>query len=158
MEPLIEEKKKLRAEELRIGNILNARFHHNTAPNGGGFFWRPVVVGTINEDSITTKFGERIELEEKLLQYLPLTEDWLLRMGFVKYKSQWSLSVGGELSIYFDNGNIILWQVHESCYSMDRVFRSKRHNHPKPSLEVTSVHQLQNLYYALTSQELTIKE
>ena len=67
---------------------------------------------------------------------IPLTEEWLLKFGFKK------ISEIGDYS----NGNMtVILAISNKIYTLKR----KRINH---------VHQLQNLYFALTGEELTLKK
>ena len=78
---------------------------------------------------------------------IPLTEEWLIRFGFEVSEIKrefghktiaWTHTGKYALTVYFKNGilSVRFWQGNEKRY----------------------VHQLQNLYFALTGEELTIKE
>lgn len=129
----------MKASELRIGNY---------------FEWVPWASMGIGVGQIRS--GGDIDSYIDFKRPIPLTEERLVRFGFTKHKAQVSLSVGGELSIYFELNGFVIWQVNDSCYSLDRVFRNRKYNHPKPSLEITTVHKLQNVYFALKDEELEI--
>lgn len=68
---------------------------------------------------------------------IPLTEEWLKRFGFEKDATDW-------------------WYIGESIglkrYN-DETFKAY-----VPNVDVKHVHQLQNLYFALTGEELELKE
>ncbi|PCH95876.1 MAG: hypothetical protein COB83_07160 [Gammaproteobacteria bacterium] len=70
------------------------------------------------------------------LKPIPLTEEWLLKFGF---QLNDNVARFRALVIYKQDG--IWW--------FDIVLNS---------VEIKHVHQLQNLYYALTNKELTIKQ
>jgi hypothetical protein len=70
-------------------------------------------------------------------QPIPLTEDWLLKFGF----EGWDL---GKYTIILTNGNFFDFQN-----GLEGVPIAKNIKH---------VHQLQNLYFALTGEELKIKK
>lgn len=79
---------------------------------------------------------------------IPLTEDWLIKFGF-QYDYEGNLFLepihdDTEANFYFH------WEVDELVLrdSFEDVFMSR----------LNYVHQLQNLYFALTGEELTIKE
>lgn len=78
---------------------------------------------------------------------IPLTEEWLLKFGFV-----WELDKSYSLTINENNGLFIwvdlntLHPIAELIDSSDRVVA----NH------IEYIHQLQNLYFALTGEELKL--
>jgi len=71
---------------------------------------------------------------------IPLTEEWLLKFGF------------DEKGIGYAKGFIYLWHYDDGIF-LELVSDSNSHNTP-----LKYVHQLQNLYFALTGEELTIKD
>ena len=80
-------------------------------------------------------------MENHSYQPIPLTEEWLKRFGFEKYNlNNFTLSWGGVLFYYrisdrsFRKGYQVMEKI---CFT-----------------EVKYVHQLQNLYHALTGEEL----
>lgn len=76
---------------------------------------------------------------------IPLTEDWLLKFGLSEMHYQEYILTDNYWGVYFYyddvNGN---WTVNT--------------NHEYKLTEIKYVHQLQNLYFALTGEELKIKE
>jgi len=82
---------------------------------------------------------------------IPLSEEWLLKFGFKKEND----------SFYYGNGwlDVSIPTVH---YSFD-IWRGNE-NYPTTSdwseipISVDYVHQLQNLYFALTGEELVVKK
>lgn len=75
---------------------------------------------------------------------IPLTEEWLLKMGFedVNFKGTYGFQfLDMCLSIYKSYG---VWRI--VFEKADRM------------LKIKYVHQLQNLYFALTGQELTLSD
>lgn len=72
---------------------------------------------------------------------IPLTEEWLLKFGFKKSKNRYELKCFS-LGKYPKDGSIYLTHTSNNDMYTDILF----------------VHQLQNLYFALTGSELTIKE
>ena len=81
---------------------------------------------------------------EKYYQPIPLTEEWLLKFGF-KYESIHFVNKNGYCKSG-DNYSIQL-SINKDCF---------RFHNPHFNLEIKHVHQLQNLYFALTNKELTI--
>ena len=120
----------MKANELRIG----CNFQLENGVLGGG-------TATIkNKYDLDVAFDL---LESNLIKPIPLTEEWLLKFGFKKS------------NVYcFGNHKLII----ESLMG-DRHSCRYRIN-PNESIwisELHYVHQLQNLYFALTGEELTFK-
>lgn len=102
------------------------------------------IIGSIHTD-ITWKvdlflFNEIFDDQTYLdhLKPIPLTEEWLINFGF--YNSE------RLKNSFIKNG------VH--IYIQDTAFWYDLAN---DSIEVKTIHQLQNLYFALTGEELTMK-
>jgi hypothetical protein len=72
---------------------------------------------------------------------IPLTEEWLLKFGFESFHKRDFKKKGLFITTYFATPQTLV----------DDEFGNKR------VLELKYVHQLQNLYFALTNQELEIK-
>jgi len=81
---------------------------------------------------------------------IPLTEEWLLKFGF---EEDDSLIDPPDTP----NGNFWSDWVKESVI-ISMPFFEFSYNELQDKIEIKYVHQLQNLYHALTGQELTIKE
>jgi hypothetical protein len=92
---------------------------------------------------------------------IPLTEELLLKFGFVKY--QWMNgyfinTIFGDLMIQFYKTEIHLFFTKVSYDSQGMTFYGRKFINNKTSFtDCKYVHQLQNLYFALTGEELTIK-
>jgi hypothetical protein len=107
----------LNAASLRIGNLLQ--------------------VGNEIEKLELVDFADMYE-NSTLIHYqpIPLTEEWLLKLGFTKSLIFNSYYINSDIEInIFDN---IFW-----------------YDTKNDSIEIQSVHELQNLFYALTKRELT---
>ena len=124
-------------KEVRIGNLVNY--------NEDGYGFDDYVV-VIEPTEIHTRrtIAERIKHAE--LNPIPITPEWLERLGFV---CTWSASGDGttyekdRISLHGDH-----FPLHLNGYTIP-WFGMPKINH---------IHQLQNLYHALTGQELTVKE
>ena len=122
----------MKASELRIGNWIK----HD-------MFDKPMQVIGINIDDDRPKVG----LKNKLIlcggewKPIPLTEEWLLKFGF-KYYVNFNNEYLKKGNIFFFGKKNALCQIGE--YNHDCI------------INITYVHQLQNLYFALTGEELTI--
>jgi hypothetical protein len=129
----------MKAEELRFGNYL-IEIDHNEEEELTKVFG--VIMGVINplvnEDYNGGAFGQKKYYQGCKYKPIPLTEDWLLKLGFE------------EMNLHLN------WKKrnHQMILN-DGVFRIWLNGYNK---EIKYVHQLQNLYYALTGEELTINE
>jgi hypothetical protein len=118
----------MKANELRIGNLVFADLYGE----------KPILVESIcsiNEDIFNSTTGE---IPISSLKPIPLTEEWLLKFGFVNnfLTTKGILFEIGHVGSDFVNNEITL--------RINQVL----------SLKIHHVHQLQNLYFALTNQEL----
>jgi hypothetical protein len=89
------------------------------------------------------KYGHEIDYVAVYCEPIPLTEKWLLKFGF-----EWCNEAAG----YFDKDHAAYLmypnvQFHPFCTNDKDCW-----------INLQYVHQLQNLYFALTGEELTIKE
>lgn len=124
----------MKASELRIGNWLNwfSKYHCN------GYFDKQLEIEDFTQTDLSSA------------NPIPLTEEWLLNFGFTK---------DGESFIY-GNGWLIV-----DAPTVHYSFDVWRHNENYPTTSdwseipnsIEYVHQLQNLYFALTNEELTFK-
>jgi hypothetical protein len=69
---------------------------------------------------------------------IPLTEEWLLKFGFNKWKNKNNYS----------KGSFIIYTLSKKGFHFGK--KSLR-------IKIEHINQLQNLYFALTGEELTIK-
>lgn len=124
----------MKATELRIGNILKLKMAGD---------------GKYPDEIRPIKASEIFALSNHLewATPIPLTEDWLLKFGLNIKEEIWFSKKTNIAWIRFEvsikDKRCILYDTKEIIYC-DMLF-------PK------SVHQLQNLYFALTGEELTIK-
>jgi hypothetical protein len=122
----------MKSNELRIGNfVLKAEITEE--------------ISSIHSDNtIRLKKGESSKgcYHINLIQPIPLTEEWLIKFGFKKPAHSWNGKIFhlSEWDLYPLN-----W-----CVVMDK-------NGAVIVKKLKYVHQLQNLYFALTGEELTIK-
>jgi len=122
----------MKAEELRIGNYVYPDMSY------------PEPVKVCPKDFINTEH----------LDPIPLTEEWLLKFGFETDSITFGVFINAlrlrlfqieRSNSYNDNKNKFTVTVYQSGRSIEIC-------------RVRYVHQLQNLYFALTGEELTIKE
>lgn len=87
-----------------------------------------------------------ISRDNKVLLPIPLTEEWLLKFGFnVEIKKTWSFGYEKDYNVYTLDG--LTYNGIQAQWWYVQVLK----NQPQ------FVHQLQNLYFALTGTELEIK-
>lgn len=122
----------MKPEELRIGNIVQD--HNGFQMQVVGIFEDEILLDFEGNEGDVWQFSKK---EMELLQGVPLTESWLLNYGFIEEDGFWI------------KGEIVLIEF-EGCFALDAVDVSCP---PK----LPHIHQLQNLYYALTNEELTPK-
>ena len=128
----------MKAEELRIGNWVNYKYW-NPEPHNEQYLFQSVEIIGFLKDQFYFNFKGRKEVEKVSdLHPIPLTEDWLLKFGFVSnpYQDRYEK---GDIDVECDKtkGETILWLAGAPY--------------------IKYIHQLQNLFYALTGEELTIK-
>jgi hypothetical protein len=138
----------MKAQELRIGNFVltkyRGEFHQKTVESitkDGIDFFVPDGYGELHTD---------IDTDEPFP--IPLTEDWLLKFGFKKLTPECfekKYSHQGELLIFS-------WEtpvgMSNNMKEGEYYFFFNRIPHT-----ISHVHTLQNLYFALTGEELTIQ-
>ena len=129
------------ANELRIGNLVDLG---NRIANVIEINHLACVVVDLEETQDTIEDYDRTKP-------LPLTEEWLLEFGFEKVK---------DFDVYTNVWELKGFMVSLSEYiniHLDWADDGKDSYHSIVCYEKLSVHTLQNLYFALTGEELTIK-
>lgn len=128
----------IQASELRIGNFIGMNLEQY--PNN---FFTALEIGEtmkVYEGLITLK-GATIKRVETSFMYvddfepIPITEDWLIKFGFKK--------IGGEL-----------WD----CNHVRGLFANNEFTPLAYLRQIKYVHDLMNLYFALTGTELTLTD
>ena len=127
----------MKPNELRIGNlVIQNEFHgyvysiESPLPRKEKRFSDKAII-TLFDNGLTT-----VPIDE--IEPIPLTEEWLLKFGFDKYE--------------FDHK--------ENQYRHKErliVLRDDKFVDYGSSVVLEHIHQLQNLYFALTGSELTLK-
>ena len=119
-----------KANELRIGNYLNGKQGH-------------VIITEIRENNIvkiqdnTSSFYVGTCLEP-----IQLTEEWLFKFGFLKdLENDIFLNINAYAFLYWQNNRVELLDDYNNFMISHCDY----------------VHQLQNLYFALTGEELSLK-
>lgn len=151
----------MKAKELRIGNLVNVCYHDESI--------KLTEVKNIHDKGINiyaTSFGDIYAKAiynyeeppmgmnykpEPFLKPIPLDEEWLFNFGFELDNGFTTYKVkifNGYFIIALDGS----WGLYKDEYS-DRTGSS--YNNKK---KIKYAHELQNMYYTLTGEELTINE
>lgn len=97
---------------------------------------------------------------------IPLTEDWLLRFGFVdnmdsnsfRKETRNDKEVIQSFGVFLKDGSCGNDVWNENFADFMEIRSTEECDAVNFSCKIDYVHQLQNLYFALTSEELTIKQ
>ncbi len=138
----------IKANELRIGNYVN---HEQTTH----------LITCVNIDYSISVWVDTMINQEYLYQHqnnelkpIPLTEEWLLNFGFARHHGDYYNDVFMLKNVIdFETGR--LFDAFEIKIYPNEIGSAQS---IKGCLEISYVHQLQNLYFALTNEELTIKK
>jgi len=127
----------MEARELRIGNLMelpNGEISKVTGFTENGKVW-----------FVREPKHEECALKINQVKPIQLTEEWLLKFGFERDVSDLIIEINNHSELSFDEDL--------DCYlSIDNG-----HEWNSTDINIKYVHQLQNLYFALTGEELTIK-
>lgn len=128
----------IKPNELRIGNLVYNDYLKKNKYVTGIFDNNIWLSDNIDEDS-----DQRASIEA--CQPIPLTEEWLLKFGFEEKQ-------GYSTSKY--------WKDDKFLYKLNGYFLVINETYEGEALSdnIQYVHQLQNLYFALTGEELEIKK
>jgi len=118
----------VKVNELRMGNLVNWQV-------ASSIYQGEITSISTNVVVVDHKSSFKVNSEDEYyhINPIPLTEDWLLKFGFKTFKKDWSKKS---------------FIVH----SRKRGFIIR-----KSIPQIEYVHQLQNIYFALTGEELIIK-
>ena len=123
----------MKASDLRIGNWIEVFY------GSGNKLYQQV--DFISENLIECKPNLNIYGNTINYKPIPLTEEWLLKLGFSNLKQP--------NKRYFKHGKIsggLFLGANYCNYKYTNII-----------IDITSVHQLQNLYFAITGEELKTK-
>lgn len=131
----------MKASELMIGNYVI-----DLSRKSNGFEDYIVVVSDISDRqeirARNLKSGQASVIRDMLVG-IPLTEEWLVKLGFVADGNNFVLYLSDYSGLTFSGGKMYL--------------TSGQFAEMTETVPCDYVHQLQNLYFALTGEELTIK-
>ena len=128
----------MKATELRIGNLVYddnneiCRICDLNSDKKNDF------EGYSKDEEIQIEYDDKESIYlSKVINPIPLTEEWLIKFGFTHPMLSCWFKIE-HLEVYIQD-NIVWYDVPSDC------------------LEIKHVHQLQNLYFALTNEELKLK-
>ena len=122
----------MKATELRLNNMILDRWGAVATVDTIGF------ESTVRISTATYK-AESCSIND--CEPIPLTEEWLLKFGFKKTSTAYYMEILND------------WT---SLYFCDGYFEISVSSHACP-IKIDCVHQLQNLFYCLTGEELEVK-
>ena len=132
----------MEAKELRIGNLVTIDNKVRLKDSGKTLTVMGVADESIRLHNELDVFGQLL----KFIKPIPLTEEWLLNFGFEEDScNYYKIIENQEAVLYIDKlDTTFAYGYPYECSGGD--------------LKLKHVHQLQNLYHALTGEELTIKK
>ena len=118
----------MKASELRIGNYIQ---------------WNNFKEARImNDKDFSVVYQSLLEMNCEEIKPIPITEEWLLKLGFVSNPYQDRYEIGKDIKLHVEcdktKGEVMLWIEDLS--------------------HIKYVHQLQNLCYLMFNEELTINQ
>ena len=128
----------MKANELRIGNLVYGIVYNDETDEETHVLCKVLILDSVGETDypIWVESDSGHEFFDRF-EPIPLTEEWLLKFGFEKTK--YGFVKMTEIAC------LRIWEE-DVTYSGTLIEN------------IEHVHQLQNLYFALTGEELTLKE
>lgn len=138
----------MKANELRIGNLIYGCYYDENISDDELLSLCEVLAIDLTGNSEHEIYVDSKENIEHFNNFkpIPITEEWLLKFGFEKrdlftfYKDKLCIRIKNPLDKFDPNGRVYWnsWTILEK--------------------QPEYVHQLQNLYFAITGEELTINQ
>jgi len=124
----------MKANELRIGNLSKSK---------RGTILSFIGITPINQNLYWTNDSNSI-INNNDIEPIPLTEEWVVRFGLKEKPNHTAFHIG---DMQFD------------CKTMIGGFHDNEFGlHYQTKIHIKHVHQLQNLYFAITGNELKLNE
>jgi hypothetical protein len=144
----------LNARELRLGNIIFTN-HYELVNGVAVLVQRITIIDSILNDSINyDPIARESYCSIKDCFPIPLSEEWVRKFGMESLDMEIDYVEWG-----FDNGTNTLFHIIQDGIGKDFPFYLEYDlGFGNERREIKYVHQLQNLYFALTGEELEIKE
>ena len=126
----------IEAQDLRIGNFIQS---------GKGIYKAISISHHEGETDLITVANDGLVIAYACIyKPIPITEEWLLKFGAVKYNgNRFYLDIKDTLQLFWNIG-----------YDYFICEFSSRSTHVCYFNDIKYIHQLQNLYFALTQKEL----
>ena len=131
----------MKASDLRIGNYYN--YYDETCVG----YLLGISYSSFSPNStklaLSVEGGGWTQVEElDDIKPIPLTEEWLLKYGFKQYETV-GIKTHNYIKGNFKFNSAVLWDAEYKGIHIEN--------------KILYVHQLQNLYFVLTGEELTLK-
>lgn len=150
----------MKASELRIGNLVTLseetrkELWDNQIIAYNNYFKVEVIYS--DGDIVLELDDESVDVPDKDILGIPLTEEWFLKFGFQRHDE-------GSVSIQFSYGTNPVTQDYLIYLKWIKDYENKYQLKGLPfyqngHFEIKTVHQLQNLVNALCGEELELKE
>ena len=130
----------MKANELRVGNYVKSKEWHGCNQIEGIELFESCFELKVKGYIHKCESGKYFDIAP-----ISLTVDWLRKFGFKQSGGGYS-ATENKSHVYFSKGPINI------RFDQDEIF-----TYQYPVIEIKSVHQLQNLHYALTGEDLIIK-
>jgi hypothetical protein len=148
----------MKANELRIGNLVLNDNCVCAIQNIYGYGYTYC--------TLKTKQGNEINAQYELINPIPITEEWLVKLGFENWGEDKLFQNEYEKYIRFVLHNVIDGTSNFEVHYITSNYGSKEYKEfvisfdederVPHNVELKHIHQLQNLYFVLTGNELTI--
>lgn len=150
----------MKANELRLGNLVSSYdlLSEITSVNNEGCFIQ--IIDHTDEHDYTQ------DVSNNFICPIPLTEEWLLRFGFEKGKFEKWHGNGFDykpVDVYTERYRFTMLNTEFEYHLSNWFYKGNIDNqdtavwYGNDLIKCDYVHQLQNLYFALTGEELTLK-
>lgn len=124
-------------KELRIGNRIYGGKDGNT------------------EFTVLACDFETIEKYPENYEGIQITEDRILAFGLIKNSDTRKMKmIFYDTEYYHSNGDILIIKTDNTFYGIKTIFPGESGDYQEDSIELTTIHQFQNLYFALHEREL----
>lgn len=129
----------MRTNELRLGNLIKK----SNDPIWIEKFKGEITIVDISILEIIDSENKKNKIRERIDFYEPisLTEEWLIKFGFKKFSDKWNNNT-------FRNKYLIIKQHKDHFTYLSGLGKL---------VKIKYIHKIQNLYFALTGNELEIK-